>query len=53
MLISIDLQSDEPIYQQLFNQIVEGIASGALRPGETLPSVRSLAADLEIGRAHV
>jgi len=48
MLISIDLQSDEPIYQQLFNQIVEGIASGALRPGETLPSVRSLAADLGI-----
>jgi len=48
MLIRIDLQSDEPIYQQLFNQIVEGIASGALQPGETLPSVRSLAADLGI-----
>jgi DNA-binding transcriptional regulator YhcF (GntR family) len=48
MLIRIDLQSDEPIYQQLFNRIVEGIASGALQPGETLPSVRSLAADLGI-----
>src|SRR5690606_41820058 len=53
MLIRIDLQSDEPIYVQLFNQIVEGIASGALRPGETLPSVRSLAADLGVNRHTV
>jgi DNA-binding transcriptional regulator YhcF (GntR family) len=48
MLIRIDLQSDVPIYLQLSNQIIEGIASGALRPGELLPSVRSLAADLGI-----
>ena len=48
MLIHIDLQSDVPIYVQLSNQIIEGIASGKLKPGETLPSVRSLAADLGI-----
>lgn len=48
MLIQIDYQSDVPIYVQLSNQIIEGIASGQLQPGETLPSVRAMAADLGI-----
>lgn len=48
MLLHIDLQSDLPIYTQLVHQIVEGIASKQLEPGEPLPSVRSLAADLGI-----
>lgn len=48
MLIQIDLQSEIPIYVQLTNQIIEGIASGQLQPGEPLPSVRALAADLGI-----
>lgn len=48
MIIELDLQSEVPIYTQLANQIVEGIASGHLKPGDPLPSVRSLAADLNI-----
>ncbi|MFB9324920.1 GntR family transcriptional regulator [Paenibacillus aurantiacus] len=48
MFIELDLQSETPIYAQLVDQIVEGIASGALRPGDPLPSVRSLAEDLGI-----
>lgn len=48
MFIHLDLESDEPIYIQLKHQIVEGIAKKILLPGETLPSVRSLAADLGI-----
>jgi DNA-binding transcriptional regulator YhcF (GntR family) len=48
VLIQIDYQSDVPIYVQLSNQIIEGIASGQLKPGESLPSVRALAADLGI-----
>lgn len=48
MIIQLNLQSDIPIYTQLMNQIVEGIASGALKPGEALPSVRSLASDIGI-----
>ncbi|MEK3732113.1 MULTISPECIES: GntR family transcriptional regulator [Paenibacillus] len=48
MIIELDLQSDTPIYTQLMNQIIEGIASGRLQPGEPLPSVRSLAADIGI-----
>ncbi|MFF2885617.1 GntR family transcriptional regulator [Paenibacillus sp. NPDC057967] len=48
MLLDIDLQSETPIYTQLVNGIIEGIARGQLLPGEALPSVRSLAADLGI-----
>lgn len=48
MLIKIDLNKDEPIYKQLMDQIRYGIASGYLKPGEELPSVRQLASDLGI-----
>ncbi|MCG8334719.1 MAG: GntR family transcriptional regulator [Proteobacteria bacterium] len=48
MLIKLNLSSPVPIYQQLKEQIVEGIASGDIVPGEELPSVRRLAADLSI-----
>lgn len=48
MLIRIEPESDNPIYKQLTHQIFEGIASGAIRPGDSLPSVRALAADLGV-----
>lgn len=48
MIIQLDMQSDVPIYTQLINQFIEGIASGDLKPGEPLPSVRSLASDIGI-----
>jgi GntR family transcriptional regulator len=48
MIIRIDLKSETPIYQQLSNQIIENIANGNLQPGEEVPSIRSLAADLGI-----
>ncbi|MGG6312568.1 GntR family transcriptional regulator [Paenibacillus macerans] len=48
MIIQLDLQSEVPIYTQLVNQIIEGIASGRLQLGEPLPSVRSLASDIGI-----
>ncbi|MEK5391629.1 GntR family transcriptional regulator [Margalitia sp. FSL K6-0131] len=48
MMIQIEPQSDIPIYTQLSNQIVEGIAKGDMNPGDSLPSVRSLAADLGV-----
>ncbi len=47
MIIRIDEYSDVPIYMQIRNQIVMGISSGELKPGEQLPTVRALA--LEIG----
>ncbi|WP_099364355.1 GntR family transcriptional regulator [Fredinandcohnia onubensis] len=48
MLIRIESESDIPIYQQITNQIIEGIAIGSIQPGDSLPSVRTFAADLGI-----
>lgn len=48
MFIELDLQSEVPIYKQLADQLIEGIASGELSSGQPLPSVRTLAADLGI-----
>ena len=48
MLLTIDLESRQPIYLQIRNGVVEGIASGKLRAGNMLPSVRSLASELGI-----
>lgn len=44
----MNFQSDTPIYQQLKNQIIIGIANGGLTPGESLPSVRQLASDIGV-----
>ncbi len=48
MLIQIDPASEIPIYTQLTNQIIEGIAREELKSGDSLPSVRSFAADLGV-----
>ncbi len=48
MLIAITFESDIPIYLQLREQIIIGIASGELQPGEALPSVRRMASDIGI-----
>ena len=51
MLIHIDFESDTPIYAQLRDQVVIGIADGSLEKGEPLPSVRRMAADIGV-HAH-
>ena len=48
MDIQISRDSDFPIRQQLTEQIVFLIATGRLRPGQDLPSVRALARRLKI-----
>ncbi|MCI9487677.1 MAG: GntR family transcriptional regulator [Lachnospiraceae bacterium] len=48
MIIKIDFNSDEALYMQLRNQIIVGIATDAIREGDTLPSVRSLAETIGI-----
>ena len=48
MLVDLDLQSDMPIYMQIREQIIKGIATGELKAGEALPSVRQFAEDLGI-----
>jgi len=46
MFIEIEANSAVPIYLQLAQQIIEGVARGELKPGDSLPSVRAFAADL-------
>ncbi|KAB3528832.1 GntR family transcriptional regulator [Alkaliphilus serpentinus] len=48
MLLKIEFESETPIYQQIKNQIIKGIATGELAIGEDLPSVRQMAADIGI-----
>lgn len=48
MFIQLDFESDIPIYEQLKNEIIIGIAKGVLLPGERLPSVRAMASDIGI-----
>lgn len=43
MILTFDFSSDTPIYMQIRNQIVIGIAEGKLKQGEKLPTVRALA----------
>ena len=53
MIIKISQRSEIPLYLQLRNQIVTGIGKGELKPGESLPTVRQLAADLGINSMTV
>ncbi|MEV6235714.1 GntR family transcriptional regulator [Lentzea sp. NPDC051838] len=48
MLLTIDLDSDTPIYQQIRDRVVEAVATGTLRAGDPLPSTRQLGVDLGI-----
>ncbi len=47
-MIIIDHNSKTPIYEQIKVQILSLINSGALSPGDKLPSLRTLAADLSL-----
>src|ERR1700730_9703010 len=44
----LDLHSGVPVYRQIIDQVVGGIAAGALVGGDQLPTVRQLAVDLSI-----
>jgi GntR family transcriptional regulator len=44
----LDLASGVPAYRQIIDQILGAIASGTLRGGDQLPTVRQLAVDLSI-----
>jgi len=44
----LDLDSGVPVYRQIIDQVTGGMASGALKPGDQLPTVRQVAVDLAI-----
>ncbi len=48
MDIIISNAVDQPIYEQIFNQMKQQIIGGKLSEGDILPSIRTLAKDLKI-----
>ena len=48
MLIHVNPASGVPTYLQIETQVKHYVAAGALKPGDALPSVRKLAADLRV-----
>jgi GntR family transcriptional regulator len=53
MIFQINFKAGMPVYLQLVDQIKAAAASGALRPGEVLPSIRPLAEELRLNRNTV
>ena len=50
MMFHIDFKTGKPAYLQLMDQVRYAAASGALRPGDALPSIRPLAEELRVNR---
>ena len=53
LLFQVQPQSGIPIYKQIIDQVNRFVASGYLKPGDELPSVRQVAADLEINQMTI
>jgi DNA-binding transcriptional regulator YhcF (GntR family) len=53
MFETIDSRSPTPLYDQIAARVKIAVASGDLRPGAALPSVRQLAAKLRVNPATV
>ena len=50
MMFQVDFKTGKPVYLQLVDQIRYAAASGGLRVGESLPSIRPLAEELRVNR---
>ena len=48
MQFDLDFRSRQPIYIQIVERIRQQVARGDLQPGDQLPTVRQLAADLRV-----
>lgn len=47
-MFSLSRDRGQPVYLQLQEQVERRVASGVLRPGDALPSVRALATELRV-----
>ena len=47
-MISVDLRSHVPAYVQIVERVGHLVATGVLKPGDQLPTVRQLATDLRV-----
>jgi len=50
MIFQVDFKFGKPVYLQLVDQVRYAAASGSLRPGDPLPSIRPLAEELRVNR---
>jgi len=50
MFLQINFKSGKPVYLQVVDQIKAAAASGTVRVGEPLPSIRPLAEELRVNR---
>ncbi len=50
MLLQVNFKSGKPVYLQIVDQVKAAAASGTMRPGEPLPSIRPLAEELRVNR---
>jgi len=50
MRFNLNFKSGKPVYLQVVDQVKAAAASGAVRPGEPLPSIRPLAEELRVNR---
>lgn len=53
MFLSIDPSSGLPVYRQIMDQVRRMMVAGRLAPGDRLPSIRELAATLQINALTV
>ena len=53
MVIQLNFKSGKPVYLQIVDQIKSAAASGVVRGGEALPSIRPLAEELRVNRNTV
>jgi GntR family transcriptional regulator len=53
MRFQLNFKSGTPVYLQLVEQVKAAAASGAVQPGEPLPSIRPLAEELRVNRNTV
>ena len=53
MRFQLNFKSGKPVYLQVVDQVKAAAASGAVRPGEPLPSIRPLAEELRVNRNTV
>jgi GntR family transcriptional regulator len=53
MMLQINFKSGMPVYLQIVDQVKAAAASGALQPGEALPSIRPVAEELRVNRNTV
>ena len=52
-LSRLEVRAEAPVYSEITRRMLDYVSSGSIAPGSKLPSERSLAQELGVGRSHV